>query len=264
MSTNVLAAPAFRELLLTTGGFLRLLVRALRSVPRCRSAQVWEHFEQIGVDSWHIVMITSFFTGGVLAMQSAAAFLDLDMRGAISFIPNIVCKSMVLELGPVFTALILAGRAGSGIAAQLSSMTVSRQVDALRALAIDPIGYLVTPRLIAFLLCLPLLTVLANFAGLFGGFMYATLKLGMGAGSYLQATAESLLLKDVLMSELKTLVWAGLIVVIGCLHGLRARGGIVGVGSATRNTVVHAMTLILISDFFLTRVFRIALSHFFS
>ena len=244
------------------GGFVRLATKALRRVWRCDAKDFWGHLEVMIVDAWHIVMITCFFTGGVLAMQSADAFIDINMSQATLFIPRIVTKSMLLELGPVFTALILAGRSGSGIAAQLSSMNVSRQIHALRALAIDPVTFLVTPRVLALAVGLPMLVLLADLAGIFGGFIFCVGKLHMTAVVFLNEAADTVYLKDILGSLLKALVWGVLIATMGCLHGLRARGGIVGVGQATRDTVVHSMTLILISDFFLTRIFRIALSVF--
>ncbi|MBI4872676.1 MAG: ABC transporter permease [Candidatus Riflebacteria bacterium] len=251
-----------REFLEMCGGFVRLGLRSLGCIVPCKKDDVWIHLEEMIADAWHIVMITCFFTGGVLAMQSADAFIDINMSQATLFIPRIVTKSMLLELGPVFTALILAGRSGAGIAAQISSMNVSRQVHALRALAIDPVVFLVTPRVYAMLLGLPMLVILADLAGVFGGLLYCAGKLQMTAAVFLKEAADTVYLKDILGSLLKTLVWGGLIAVMGALHGLRARGGIVGVGQATRDTVVHSMILILISDFFLTRIFRIVLSYF--
>lgn len=250
------------EFLKTCGGFVQLWARSLGRTFASNASDFWLHLEEIAVDAWHIVMITCFFTGGVLAMQSADAFADIHMEQATLFIPAIVTKSMLLELGPVFTALIIAGRSGAGIAAQISSMAVTKQVHALRALAIDPVVFLVTPRVLALMVGLPMLALLANLAGVFGGFLYCVGKLGMTAVVFLHASASTVYLKDILVSLCKSTVWGGVISVMGCLHGLRAHGGNVGVGRATRDTVVHSMILILISDFFLTRIFRILISMF--
>ncbi len=252
------------EFIKNCGGFVRLGLTALGRTFRSDKDQFWLHLEEMAVDAWYIVMITCFFTGAVLAMQSGDAFIDIDMAEATSFIPRIVTKSMLLELGPVLTALIVAGRSGAGIAAQISSMTVTRQVHALRALAIDPIVFLVTPRAVALSIGLPLLSILSDLAGIFGGFLYCIWKLDMTAVVYLHTCADTVYLKDILMATSKCFVWGGLIAIMGCLHGINAQGGNVGVGQATRNTVVHSMILILISDFFLTRIFKIFLSLFFA
>ena len=251
------------ERLETVGGFASLTVKSLGRTMRSDSAHFWNHFEELGADAWPIISVTAFFTGAVLALQTGIAFIDFEMRGAIVFIPKIVTKSMLLELGPVFTALVLAGRSGSGIGAQIASMNVSEQVNALRALAIDPITYLVTPRVLALMLALPCLAVLADLFGVVGGLAYCYSMLGMGATDYMHRALESVLLRDFLTSSFKCAIWGALIALIGSYQGLKASRGVVGVGQATRDTVVVCTILILISDFFLTRFLRIIIHTFF-
>jgi phospholipid/cholesterol/gamma-HCH transport system permease protein len=252
-----------RENVETVGGFASLTGRAFGRSFRCDPAHFWEHFEELGVDAWPIVTTTAFFTGAVLALQTGIAFIDFGMRGATAFIPKIVTKSMLLELGPVFSALVLAGRSGSAIGAQIGSMNVSEQVNALRALAIDPITYLVTPRVLALTLALPCLAVLADVFGIAGGLLYCFSMLDMSATDYVKSALESILLRDFLTSSLKCAIWGALIALVGSYQGLSARRGVVGVGQATRGTVVTCTILILISDFFLTRLLRIIIKTFF-
>jgi phospholipid/cholesterol/gamma-HCH transport system permease protein len=241
----------------TVGGFTSLTLRALRRSSRCNRHHFYLQFEELGVDAWIIVSITAFFTGAVLALQTGIAFIDFEMRGATVFIPKIVTKSMLLELGPVFSALVLAGRSGSAIGAQIASMNVSEQVNALRALAIDPVVYLVTPRILALTIALPCLAVLADLFGIFGGMVYCFFMLDMSASDYVHRSLESLLARDFLTSTIKCAIWGALIAAVGCYQGLVARRGVVGVGQATRGTVVVCTILILVSDFFLTRFLRI-------
>lgn len=249
-----------KSTLSTLGGYVSLTLRAISRSLQVDPRHLWLQVEELGVDAWLIVMVTAFFTGSVLALQTSIAFIDFGMGGATVFIPKIVTKSMVLELGPVFSALIVAGRSGAGIGAQVASMNVSEQINALRALAVDPITYLVTPRVLAMAFVMPLLTILADFAGMFGGLVYSFTKLDMQAMDYLSRALESVLLKDVLTSSLKAAAWGVLIAVIGCYQGLTAKQGVVGVGQATRRTVVICTISILVSDFFLTRIFRLVLS----
>jgi phospholipid/cholesterol/gamma-HCH transport system permease protein len=252
-----------REQVETVGGFTSLSIRAFARVRRSDPVHFWNHLEELGVDAWPIVSVTAFFTGAVLALQTGIAFIDFEMRSATVFIPKIVTKSMLLELGPVFSAMVLAGRSGSAIGAQIASMNVSEQVNALRALAIDPITYLVTPRVLALMLALPCLAVLADLFGVAGGLLYCFSMLDMSATDYMKRALESILLRDFLTSTFKCMIWGALIALIGAYQGLTARRGVVGVGQATRGTVVVSTILILISDFFLTRFLRIIFKTFF-
>ena len=247
----------------TVGGFASLATKSFARTLRSDVAHFWNHFEELGVDAWPIISVTAFFTGAVLALQTGIAFIDFDMRGAIVFIPKIVTKSMLLELGPVFSAMVLAGRSGSAIGAQIASMNVSEQVNALRALAIDPLAYLVTPRVIALALALPCLAVLADLFGVCGGLVYCFTMLGMSGTDYMHRALESVLLRDFLTSSFKCAIWGATIALIGSYQGLKARRGVVGVGQATRDTVVVSTILILISDFFLTRFLRILIQTVF-
>ena len=241
----------------TVSGFASLSVRAFSRTLKSDAAHFWNHFEELGADAWPIISVTAFFTGAVLALQTGIAFIDFEMRGAVVFIPKIVTKSMLLELGPVFSALVLAGRSGSGIGAQIASMNVSEQINALRALAIDPLTYLVTPRVLALTLALPCLAVLADLFGMMGGLVYCFSMLDMSATDYMHRALESVLLRDFLTSSFKCAIWGALIALIGSYQGLKAQRGVVGVGQATRNTVVVSTIMILISDFFLTKFLRI-------
>jgi len=252
----------FTRQMATVGGFSSLTGRALSRTFRCDANHFWLHLEELGVDAWPIIGITAFFTGAVLALQTGIAFIDFDMRSATAFIPKIVTKSMVLELGPVFSALVLAGRSGSAIGAQVASMNVSEQVHALRALAIDSITYLVTPRILALGLALPCLAILADLLGIVGGLAYCWGMLDMTSGEYIRRVLESLLMRDVLTSTFKCAIWGAVIASVGCYMGLTARRGVVGVGQATRGTVVISTIIILVSDFFLTRFLRIIIKTF--
>jgi len=247
----------------TVSGFASLGARAFARTFRADPAHFWNQFEELGADAWPIIATTAFFTGAVLALQTGIAFIDFDMRGATVFIPKIVTKSMLLELGPVFSALVLAGRSGSGIGAQIASMNVSEQVNALRALAIDPISYLVTPRVVALTLALPCLAVLADLFGVVGGLVYCFSMLDMSATDYMHRAIESVMMRDFVTSSFKCAIWGAMIALIGSYQGLKARRGVVGVGQATRDTVVISTILLLISDFFLTRFLRIVVKVIF-
>ncbi|MEE8348761.1 MAG: ABC transporter permease [Acidobacteriota bacterium] len=205
----------------------------------------------VGTGSVLIVMLTGFFTGGVMALQSAKS---LKAFGAVNLTGQLVSLSLVRELGPVLTALMIAGRVGSGIASQLSSMVVTQQIDAMRALGTDPIKKLVAPRIIATTMMLPLLTVVADLFGLIGGWLVSLYTLRLNTSLYWNTALRSLAYNDVLEGLLKPLAFGFLIGIVGCYCGLRTTGGTHGVGRSTTQAVVTASVLVIIADFFISKV----------
>ena len=212
---------------------------------------VIEQFEQIGIGSLTVVVLTGFFTGAVLALQTG---ITLDQFGARPFVGRLISASMIKELGPVLTALMLAGRVGSGIAAELGSMVVTEQISALRALGTDPIRKLVVPRVLAGFIMCPILTVVSDTVGMLGGWIVALTQLRVSSGVYWSAVVEGLFIQDVYMGIIKPFFLGIVIVTIGCHVGLRTSGGTQGVGRSTTNAVVAASVLVLIVDFFVTRL----------
>jgi len=212
---------------------------------------VIEQLESIGVGSLTVVLLTGTFTGAVLALQSG---MTLDQFGARPFVGRLVSASMIKELGPVLTALMLTSRVGSGIAAELGSMVVAEQVNALRALGTDPIRKLVVPRVLAGTLMCPALTVVSDLVGVTGGWAIAVFQLRVASSVYWTSVLEGLYPQDPWMGLIKPFFLGFAIVSIGCHVGLRTRGGTQGVGRATTNAVVAASVAVLAVDFFITRV----------
>jgi phospholipid/cholesterol/gamma-HCH transport system permease protein len=210
-----------------------------------------QQLDLIGVGSLTVVILTGLFTGAVLALQSG---ITLDQFGARPFVGRLVSASMIKELGPVLTALMLAGRVGSGIAAELGSMVVADQVNALRALGSDPVRKLVVPRVLAGTLMAPVLTVIADFVGILGGWVIAVFQLRVASSLYWSSVLEGLYPEDPWMGLIKPFFLGFVIVSIGCHVGLRTRGGTQGVGRATTNAVVAASVAVLAVDFFITRL----------
>src|SRR5204863_8941733 len=212
---------------------------------------VVEQLESIGVGSLTVVLLTGVFTGAVLALQSG---LTLDQFGARPVVGRLVAASMVKELGPVLTSLMLAGRVGSGIAAELGSMVVTDQINALRALGTDPIRKLVVPRVIAGVVMAPVLTIITDFMGIIGGGIIAIQQLQVPSSVYWKSITDGLYMQDVWMGIAKPFFLGFVIVSIGCHVGLRTKGGTQGVGRATTNAVVAASVAVLVLDFFITRL----------
>ena len=212
---------------------------------------VIEQFDAIGVGSLTVVLLTGFFTGAVLALNTG---ITLDQFGARDVVGRLVSASMVKELGPVLTGLMLAGRVGSGIAAELGSMMVTDQINALRALGTDPVRKLVVPRLMAGFFMTPVLTIVANGVGIVGGWIIAVTQLRVASSLYWTSIVEGLYLEDAWMGLIKPFFLGFVIVTIGCHVGLRARGGTQGVGRATTNAVVASSVAVIAVDFFLTRL----------
>lgn len=204
----------------------------------------------IGVGSLPIVVLTGFFTGAVLALQSANS---LAKFGALSFTGQLVALSMVRELGPVLTGLMVAGRNASGMASELGSMKVTEQIDAMRALGTDPSKKLVTPRVISTVVMLFFLTIISDLVGLAGGSMVSTLLLRLDLNQYWTNAWQNLVWQDILMGLVKPIFSGFIIATVGCYYGLSAKGGTQGVGRATTQAVVASSVLILIVNFFVTR-----------
>jgi phospholipid/cholesterol/gamma-HCH transport system permease protein len=199
-----------------------------------------------------VVAMTAIFAGMVIALQSYTGFARY---GATSAVANIVLISVVRELAPVLAGLMVAGRVGAAMAAELGTMRVTDQIDALRTLSTEPMKYLIAPRLLAGLLALPLLVLVADILGVMGGFIVATAKLGFSAHSYLTSSLNFLQWSDVNLSLAKAAVFGLLVSLMGCYHGFNSRGGAQGVGAATTSAVVSASILILAFDYVLTELF---------
>jgi phospholipid/cholesterol/gamma-HCH transport system permease protein len=236
------------------GQIAQLAVRAAAGIfRRPFAAAAWvREMDQIGVRSLGVAGITTIFTGMVLALQTAYSLPGLGIK---YYIGTVVSKSLVRELAPVLVALIVGGRIGAGMTAELGSMKVTEQIDALRALGADPVRRLVTPKLGATLIMLPALTVIGDLLGIFGGLLIAVFQLGLTPGFYVNDVLTSLTVDDVASGVGKSYFFAFFITVVACRNGLHVTGGADGVGRATTNTVVLASILILITDFFLTKLF---------
>jgi phospholipid/cholesterol/gamma-HCH transport system permease protein len=216
------------------------------------SSEVLSQLDEVGVRSLSITGITAFSTGSVLALQTAYA---LAAFGGKMFVGRVVALSLLRELGPVLTALMVGGRVGSGITAEIGSMTVTEQVDALRSMAISPVRRLVVPRVIATVFMLPVLTALADLLGILGGLLIAVVELQMTAQDYLGGIWQQLAISDIMSGLSKTFFFGFEIALIGCWNGLKVEGGSASVGQATTRTVVFASISVLVSDFFLTKLF---------
>jgi phospholipid/cholesterol/gamma-HCH transport system permease protein len=235
------------ELAILTGRAFAAMVR-----PPYDWREWFRQMEQIGVRSLGVASITTIFTGMVLALQTAYSLPSLGIK---YYIGSVVSKSLVRELGPVLTALIVGGRIGAGMTAEIGTMKVTEQIDALRSMAADPIKKLVVPKLVATLVMVPALTMIGDFLGILGGLVVARVQLGLPAGLYLNDVLDSLTFGDIFSGLGKALFFAYFIAIVGCYNGLTTQGGADGVGRATTNTVVLAAILVLVADFFLTKLF---------
>lgn len=234
--------------------FVFLGGKTLRSVFRTPhyTEDILMQMDIIGVGSLPVVIMTGFFTGAVMGLQMSRA---LAMYGATGQIGQIVAITLVRELGPVLTALMIAGRNGSGIASELGSMKVTEQIDAMRALGTDPIQKLVAPRVIATAVVLPLLTIIADFMGIVGGFVIALMLLQITASQYWSTAWRALAFNDLAQGLLKPFAFALVISLVGCFYGISTRGGTQGVGRATTQAVVVASIWIIVITFFIGRIF---------
>ncbi|HEY8228602.1 MAG TPA: ABC transporter permease [Pyrinomonadaceae bacterium] len=212
--------------------------------------------DAIGVGSLTIIVLTGFFTGGVLTVQT---FPTLKTYGAQSQTGYLVAVSLVRELGPVLCALMVTGRVGSAISAELGSMVVSQQIDAMRALGTDPIKKLVAPRLLALLISLPLLTVLADVLGIFGGWVTAVALYSVPSTTFINSVRDGISTDDLIGGVVKPLVFSIIIATIACRQGLNTEGGTVGVGRSTTRAVVMASIIVIIADYFLAKALQVIL-----
>ncbi len=226
------------------------LLRCLRK--RWEGRQILAQMENIGVRSLSVVTLTAVFTGMVLALQMGNY---LTRFGARPYAGRILAVSMIREMGPVLTAVMIGGRVGAGITAEIGTMKVTEQIDALRSLGVNPIQKLVFPRLVALMVMLPLLTILADFVGLMGGLFISVVELDISVGFYLNSIIQFIRFQDLFSGLGKSFFFAFFIAIIACYNGLQVTGGADGVGRATTQTVVTASITILISDFFLTKLF---------
>ena len=224
------------------------------------ASDVVQQMDAIGVQSLAIVLLTGFFTGMVLALQAS---VQLRQFGATMYIGSLVSASMIRELGPVLAGLMVAGRVGSGIAAQLGSMRVTEQIDALNTLGTDPIKKLVTPRVLAALIMLPILTVINDLVGIIGGNVIAKVYVGLPTSLYWRTVWDAIaaggftfrvIPNDFIQGLTKPFVFGGVIAITACYFGLNTTGGTEGVGLATTRTVVTSSILILVLDYFLTQI----------
>jgi phospholipid/cholesterol/gamma-HCH transport system permease protein len=250
---NVFAAIG-RVVLLFLAQTGRLSLFTAEAVTGCVRRPVYlslilEQMRQIGFFSLPVVGLTAFFTGGVLALQ---IFIGSDRYGAEAFVPQIVVIGITRELGPVIAGLMVAGRVAAAIAAEIGTMRVTEQIDALTTLATNPVKYLVVPRLVAAVISMPLLVAVADSIGVFGGYVVATQSLGFTGSIYLKNTIDFVTSQDISSGLIKATVFGFIIALMGCYNGFHSKGGAQGVGTATTDAVVSASILILAANYILT------------
>lgn len=233
-----------------------LSIFTLSSVSSCfRPPVYWFHIIRqmlrIGYFSLPVVGLTAFFTGGVLALQ---IYIGGNRYGAEAIVPQIVVLGITRELGPVIAGLMVAGRVAAAIAAEIGTMRVTEQIDALTTLATNPIKYLVVPRLIAAVISMPVLVAIADSIGVFGGYVVSTQSLGFSGGIYLKNTVDFVTHQDITSGLIKAAVFGFIIALMGCYNGFHSKGGAQGVGAATTNAVVSSSILILAANYVLTSI----------
>lgn len=235
------------------GGHVILLMRALSWLPRrpVRARNYLDAAEYIGFGSLPIVLMVGAFTGMVMSLQSVMAFRQFDLE---SLSGGITGKALALELAPVLSALMLAGRAGSGIATELGTMRITEQIDALESMAVNPVQYLVLPRVIAGMLVAPLLSILFFIVGMSGAYLVAVIWQGVDHGQWVANTRDLVLPDDVMQGVLKSIVFGLVVILIGCYQGFHASGGGRGVGIGTTRAVVTASVAVLVMDYFLSDI----------
>lgn len=240
------------------GGLSNLAVQAFywTVVGPHKRRSIFDQLKKVGVDSLPIVLLTAFFIGVIMALQTA---YQMQRLGSEMYIASIVALSLVRELGPIITALVVAGRVGAAITAEIGSMQVTEQIDALETLASNPIRYLVVPRLLALSMMLPLLTLYADIIGIFGGYLICVYKLGISSSMYLHITFDALLFKDLFTGLTKTVFFGMIIALVSCYEGFNVEGGAEGVGRATTRSVVTTFILIIAADCFFTALFYFAI-----
>jgi phospholipid/cholesterol/gamma-HCH transport system permease protein len=245
---------AFLAFLAAAGRLVLFAARALASgaAPPYYPRLIARQIVYMGYYSLPVVGLTALFTGMVLALQSYTGFSRFNAEGAVA---TVVVLSVTRELGPVIAGLMVAGRVGAAMAAEIGTMRVTEQIDALVTLSTDPLRYLVLPRLLAGLITLPCLVVVADIIGVFGGFLVSIYKLNFNPVTYLTQTERYLETMDVVSGLVKAAVFGFIVALMGCYHGYHSRGGAEGVGQATTHAVVSASILILLFNYFLTQAF---------
>ena len=246
---DILKGPvqAIQDFFVLTGQALRNLWRTPHYTD-----DILLQLDSIGVGSLPIICLTGFFSGAVMALQLGSVLGQYGQTGRTGEVVSLI---LVTQLGPVLTALLVAGRNSSGMASELGSMKVTEQIDAMRALGTDPVQKLVTPRMIATAIMLPCLTVIADFIGMFGGFLIAYFVYGLDPQQYWSSTWRALAWRDVLQGVAKPFIFSFAVSLIGCYYGLQTTGGTQGVGRATTQAVVYASVTIFFLTFFLTQIF---------
>jgi phospholipid/cholesterol/gamma-HCH transport system permease protein len=254
--TNPLAVVGrgFLAMLVTIG---RLVLFAGTAVSHCLRPPIYprlilRQFIEIGYYSLPVVGLTTLFSGMVLALQSYTGFARFSAEGAVA---TVVVLSMTRELAPVLAGLMVAGRVGAAMAAEIGTMRVTEQIDALTTLSTNPFKYLIAPRLIAATISLPILVLIGDIIGVFGGYVVGVYKLDFNAATYVQSTVQYLERIDVISGLVKAAVFGFLVALMGCYHGFHSRGGAQGVGAATTNAVVTASILILVANYIITELF---------
>ncbi len=254
MNPFALIGRTFLEFLSVVGRLARFAIRGVKHcfMPPFYLRQTFKQFLDIGYYSLPVVGLTTLFTGMVLALQSHTGFSRFDAESAI---PTVVVLSITRELGPVMAGLMVAGRIGASIAAELGTMRVTEQIDALSTLSTNPFKYLIAPRLIAGTLMLPILVLVGDIIGVFGGFLVSVYDLKFNAANYISQTWEYLEYSDVSSGLWKAATFGFIVTLMGCYHGFNSKGGAQGVGKATTNAVVSASILILVVNYLLTGLF---------
>lgn len=235
------------------GGMARLNIDAIKSLRRNPPtfSSIIDELNQLGVQSFVIVIVAALAVGLVMALQFG---FGLARFGAKLYVPKIVAVSIVRELGPIFTALMVAGRVGAGIASEVGSMKVTQQLDAIRALGTSPYQKIVTPKVIACIIAVPLLTIIADLIGIFGGLFISSSQLGVSSYDYFFKSFQIITFRDVLGGLFKAVVFGYLIGTVGCYMGMNTEGGTKGVGDATTRSVVTASVAVVFFDFVLTKL----------
>jgi phospholipid/cholesterol/gamma-HCH transport system permease protein len=236
------------------GAFAILFTRIIKALPLfVKNIRLTvEQMLMMGVASLPLVIFTSVFTGAVSAVQAAYQFQNfVPMR----YLGTAVGKAVIIELGPVLTALVVAGRVGAAIAAEIGTMKVTEQIDALETMALDPIRFLAVPRFIAGIVMLPILTIFSDFVALIGGLVVSILFVKISAYTFLNGVKLFFDLKDVFIGLLKAGAFGSIIAIVGCFHGFKTSGGAEGVGLSTTRAVVYSCVLILISDYVIASIF---------
>jgi phospholipid/cholesterol/gamma-HCH transport system permease protein len=242
------------SLLYFLGGISNLTLQTIYQavMPPYKKGRIFEQAKKAGFDSLPIVSLIALFIGFIFALQTA---YFMQRIGSELYIASLVALSIVRELGPVITALVVAGRVGAAITAELGSMQVTEQIDALEAIGTNPVKYLVVPRFIALSLMVPLLTLYADAVGILGSYLICVFRLGISSTIYLRVTAEALWYKDLFSGLIKTVSFGMIIAIVSCFEGFNVRGGAEGVGRSTTRSVVFSFIMIIAADCLFTALF---------